>query len=343
MDQKIGVIQQTAEINQDEAKQALKLAEGDLDKALQMVDYVSQSYMIIHGRVGYGAYNKTYLLFSIVSDGRDGEILSSDLVTTSKEDVENISLNIDHMVFTKTLTDVNVKSKKSLNSKESHLKFERLFTAAEIYELFTLLKADDLSKFKMIFKEKLEEFLKEEINLKLFAKTLTKVKLKTYYPDLFSKEEQAQNDDNHSAKQEGEEKKLGLDINLTCQPVISPSSGKRVEELLNGDEILVKISDNSEMGRYLASLLKDTTGMIKATIEDREFNQATERYWVLIKFGPNIYGNLSVSPQIKISTPQAEEKSIKNKEGAAIDQGTFMLLFFITLFIIIIIFILIIF
>jgi len=343
MDQKIGVIQQTAEINQDEAKQALKLAEGDLDKALQMVDYVSQSYMIIHGRVSYGSYNKTYLLFSIVSNGKDGEILKSDLVKTSKEDVENINLNIDHQVFIKTLTDIGIKSKKSINSKESQLKFERLFTAAEIFELFTLIKADDLSKFKVIFKEKLEEFLKEEINLRLFAKTLTKVKLKTYYSELFPPEEEFEDNNDNSVETKTDDKKLGLDINLTCQPVISPSNGKRIEELLQGDEILVKISDNSEMGRYLASLLKDSTGMIKGSIEARNFNPDTERYWVLIKFGPNIYGNLSISPQIKISTPKIEDQKIDNKEGAIIDQRTFMLLFFIVLFIIIIIFILIIF
>lgn len=341
MDQKIGIIQQTAEINQNEAKQALKLAEGDLDKALQMVDYVSQSYMIIHGRASYGSYNKTYLLFSIVTNGKDGEILKSDLVTTSEDDLENINVDIDHKVFIKTLNDIGIKSKKSINSKESQLKFERLFTAADIFELFTLLKADDLSKFKTIFKEKLENFLKEELNLEIFAKTLTKVKLRTYYPQLFSEESNIQN--NNSIKQNAEQKDLGLDINLTCQPVISPSSGKRIEELLDGDEILVKISDSSEMGRYLASLLKDSTGMIKGTIEDREFNQGTERYWVLIKFGPNIYGNLSVSPQIKISIPKKEEKSMENKEGTLIDQGTFMLFFFIGLFIIIIIFILIIF
>ncbi|WP_018248489.1 DUF4899 domain-containing protein [Orenia marismortui] len=309
MNEKIDIIKSTLGVNQNQAEKALNLANGDLDKAIDMIDYIIENHIVIHGKISYGKYNKTYILFSIIANGKKGEIIKVDLASTSKSSLYNINLDIDHKIFVKTLSEIDKRERKNINN-DINFNPKRLFTAAEIFELFNIIQNGKEDKIKNIFKDKIEGLVKEAIDLDLYTSIMTKVKLENYYPDLFSEEE---NKDQDNSEQK-EDNKLGLDVNLNCIPLISPSYGKKVTELDIGDKIVVEISDTSEIGRYLSNLLKTSEGVTFGSIKKIDFIKETGRYSVLIEFGPSIYGNLIVSSELKIETPESNDKKRDQKE-----------------------------
>ncbi|KXS44566.1 MAG: hypothetical protein AWU54_709, partial [Candidatus Frackibacter sp. T328-2] len=75
MDSKSKVIQDNTSLDEEEAKLALDLAEGDLEQALQMVEYVEKSFFTLQMKFQTESSNKMYGLVSIIADGKNGDLL----------------------------------------------------------------------------------------------------------------------------------------------------------------------------------------------------------------------------------------------------------------------------
>ena len=311
MEEKIDVIQQTLEINKKEAKTALELADGNLDKALTMVDYVDKNYIIIQGKINYGRKHKIYGLFSVIADGKKGEFLKFDLVLANEKKLLDINLKVKNDVFTKTIN--NFSSQLTNSSKyyyKLNTKLKEKFNPTEVFELLELVKIDNINEIKNIFKEKIQNILEEQVQLDLHVRSTTKAQLITIYPKLFSKE---QSNDTNEDSENNQKEKLGIDITLSCIPIVSPTKGRKLRNLSSGDKILVKVTDTREVGKYLANLLNDSNKGVEGIINDIEFNKNSKRYLVTIKFGPNIYGKIITESEIKLATPEIKTELINNQ------------------------------
>lgn len=98
---------------------------------------------------------------------------------------------------------------------------------------------------------------------------------------------------------------------LKIEPVLSPIKGTPVNELQTGDQIMVKIIDEREIGNYLGDLLggrvNNSIVPIPATIMEMQWQEETENVMIMVQFGPGIAGRMFVPPEIKIETPITEE------------------------------------
>lgn len=134
-----------------------------------------------------------------------------------------------------------------------------------------------------------------------------------------------------SAIEEEEEKKdtdKEIEIYLKSQLAIDPVGGKTIFELCKGDKVLVKIVDDRPIAEYLSSLLSSTsnTGSSPSHIcasayraEELEEN----KYRLIVKFGPGVYGETIILPSIKIKTLKeeelTEEKKTKSQQNVQIN------------------------
>ncbi|WP_018248488.1 hypothetical protein [Orenia marismortui] len=311
MEEKIKVIQQVLEINEEEAKKALKLAENDLDKALKMEEYIAKNYLTIQVKFRYGGqnYNEQYGLISLIWNGKEGEVINTISVIDNKEKISDILIEVDHSVFMKALKQI---SEETTSNLEYQFKkgLEDQFNPTVIYQIFKFIKEETPSKVEAIIGEKIRNIIEEDIELELYAELITKEKLLKIYPEYFQDNIDSE-DKSDNVSNDGNKKNFNLDINLNCVPVISATKGKRVQELSIGDKLKVQITDNKEIGKYLNNLLKDSSGTATAIIKNIELNKNLKRYSITVQFGPNIYGTMLVEPEVKISTISEGEKESK--------------------------------
>jgi len=302
MDGKVKIIQQTLDVNQEEAQTALKLAENDLEKALYMGDYVARDYILLQIKFSSGAsnHNKNYGLIGIVWNGKEGEFINNDVAINDKDLISNIELKVNPQVFMKALQ--KIKDEKNFNLEyQIKKKLEEIFNPTIIFKIFKLSKEDNIEQLNNFIKEKLMNVLEGSLDLDLYLEMITKTKLRNLFPEFFQ-DPAVEEIDEVETKETGKLTKAGLNINLSCVPIISATKGKKISEMNIGDKIKVKITDRKEIGQYLNRLLKDSSGTATGVITKMAFNEKLRRYSVVVQFGPNIYGNLIVEPEVKIST-----------------------------------------
>jgi hypothetical protein len=99
---------------------------------------------------------------------------------------------------------------------------------------------------------------------------------------------------------------LDIDLKLKCSPVISAISGKLITSFDVDDEILVRITDNSELNSELRDKIKTSKGLGVGTIAKIEYKEEVDRYRVLVELGSKIYGQLLVGPKVMLSHPESK-------------------------------------
>ena len=303
--EKVQVIADTLEIDKDSAEMALKLAEGDLDKALEMEDYVDKKYVIMQGKFNYGGYNKFYGLFILIADGKEGEVIEAKVAISNEVEDTNISLRVDSNVFIKTIEQLK-------NDNPSHASKLRLLlndeiNPAKLYEFLDQARDNNFNEITQIIKTRFERKVEEKVELRLRARVKTKTQLKKVHPDFF----QSDGDDEDEKTGDDSDNKLGVEITLNCIPIVSPTFGYKITDLDVGSELLVKVVDQREMGQYLNNLLSSDVGAVAGTIKEIEFKEKSERYSVLLQLSENVYGKIYVEPEIKLSTPKSEQEKME--------------------------------
>ncbi|WP_408956316.1 hypothetical protein [Natroniella sp. ANB-PHB2] len=304
-EKKLEIIQETMEVKRNEAEMALNLAEGDLDRALLMIEYVDKNFVIIQGKFNYGSSNnKVYGLLNIVADGKQGEFLKRELVLSNHRKILNINLDVNNKVFMKTLD--NLAPEKVVNDQSIGSDLFSSFNPTEIFNLLELIQDKREKEVQKLLKEKLEDIIEENITLEIHADLTTKAQLKNFYSDLFPKPNPLPKEEESDIEEEQDG--LGMEIRLNCIPVISPTQGEKASQLQVGDKLAARVTDNREIGQYLAELLQNSEGITVGKIESISFNKDSERYLILIKFGPSIYGQVLAEPEIKLITLSEEEQ-----------------------------------
>ena len=107
---------------------------------------------------------------------------------------------------------------------------------------------------------------------------------------------------------------------LKIESVLSPVTGIPANELQVGDEILVKIIDERDIGDYLAKLLSGKKQgepvPIPAAITEINKQEETENLMVMVQFGPGIAGKMIIPPEVKIETSEYKEAKLDSSEGS---------------------------
>ncbi|ADL12810.1 DUF4899 domain-containing protein [Acetohalobium arabaticum] len=300
MDSKIQVIQENSDLDETEAELALDLAEGDIEEALQMVDYVDKPFFALHIKFETEGSNKVYGLVNLIGNGKEGEILRLNVITTYKRELWSIGVDINNKVFDRTIEEVKEGSGTTYD-KDIRNSFTDELNSAQLFELFTNVKEDCLPGIKGMIRDLLNPIFNKKIELEIGTGLLTKTQL--------ARKTTVEFDDNKEDEEE-ETENMQLSIYLKSVPVISAIKGCKVKELEIGDEILVRIIDEREVGRYLAELIStEEKGVAVGKITDIHFNEQSDRYTLMLEFGPKIYGKLLVKGEIKIALRDKQEET----------------------------------
>jgi hypothetical protein len=129
-------------------------------------------------------------------------------------------------------------------------------------------------------------------------------------------------------------------IVLICEPEISPFAGKPAREIVEGEEVIVKIKDARESARYFAELIGGSVGdelvpLVAPVIKTAKVSDTFVETFV--EFGPGIYGQYFTPPEVKIKmktegieiyNPFQEEESLFADErfGKQIIRGLITLI-----------------
>mgnify|MGYP006288791659 CR=1 FL=1 len=311
--EKVKVIADTLEIDEDSAKMALKLAEGELEKALKMEQYVDKKYLVIQGKFNYGGYNKFYGLFVLIADGKEGEIMKTEIAISNQAEDTNISLRVDSNVFIKTLKQFD--NNNPNQASKLRLLLNDNIKPAKLFEFLEQAKDNDINGITQDLKARFEREVEEEVELRLRAKAKTETQLKKLHPDFFEVDEEEDED-----KGDDGDNKLGVNITLNCIPIVSPTFGYKITDLDIGSELLIKVVDQREMGQYLNNLLSSDVGAVVGTIEGIDYKEKSERYAVLLRLSSSVYGKIYIEPEIKLATPESEQEKMEGLKAAEEDD-----------------------
>lgn len=95
-------------------------------------------------------------------------------------------------------------------------------------------------------------------------------------------------------------------IVLICEPEIAPFDGKPARSLMTGEEVIVKIKDGREAARYFSELLGGSVGdeLVPLAVPTVKIDTMSETFVeAYVEFGPGIYGQFFVPPDVKVKTP----------------------------------------
>lgn len=304
-DAKERLLRETLELSAENARLALDLANGDLDKAIEMASYVDPIIMVIHASFILGSKNREYGIFSLLANGREGKVFSVLPVINYREELAVISLEGSPEAFIRDIKEMRDKGEDRSGSRLLTFFYQTL-SSSEINSLYSLIKKGEDEALHNNLKQSLKSFFGRHVELKTKTLLLTPLQCETRNIQL---------DDEYSKDEEEEEEDLFV-VMLEVSPMISPNKGKPINFFKIGEKIPVVIIDRTDVGRYMASLLMKQGEFVLAEILEIHFHDDTDRYQVIVSFGPKIHGRFMVEHQIRL----AMEEVVKEEEEEVIDE-----------------------
>lgn len=303
------LIMETLDLSEENARLTLSLADGDLNKALKMAEYVEPVILVIHSFFVLGKKNREYGLFSLLAHGRQGKVLSLLPVINYREELEQKSLDSSPESFIQDLKELREKGEDRSGSRLFGLFYNSL-SSTDINSLYSLVKDGDDEGLNQRLEGFVKSYLGRNILFRAKAFLLTPLQCETRNIQLEEEEKKE------------EEKESPFVMTLDASPLVAPNRGKPINQFKVGELIPVVIVDISDLGKYMASLLMKKEGdHILAEIKDIVYDADTDRYQVRINFGPRIDGRFLVEPQIRLAVKEEalleepEEEEQEEKKG----------------------------
>lgn len=273
-------------------------------------------YLSIRADLSYEGANNSYGLLGIIISS-DEELIEVDLAVNYEHiAIENEYINIDLKGQGKLFREFLEERGKNYRSQ---IMKESLIESIDDSDLSAILEVveEDNQKVLEIINAKLENIIKETIEMNLFTEFISEDELRDIYPELFV-EEEAEEDDEESDNSDSRKVRVRIsnirerstqkedqdleEVYLKCSPVVSPVAGHSISHLGVGDQIFVTITDRSDQGRDLGKMIADRKGKASGYIEKIDYKKEVERYEVLIRFRDRIYGQFAVGAGVKIES-----------------------------------------
>ncbi|MGM0369726.1 MAG: hypothetical protein ACQEP9_04855 [Bacillota bacterium] len=290
----------------------------DTEEVIEEAEENQEQFLVIRGRYKYGGRTKTYGIFELIGELESAKFNYVDLGSSSNnESVYDLFLDLDNQNF-----NDNLKQLIALDNSQDKTICQELKKNLVVTKVVELLEDGQEEVVEKLIKEKIEDEVQEGIKLELDWEFASQSDLVAVYPARFKETENdgaSEKEDLDLGEGESEESNpdslsdygsegLGLDIDLKlkCSPVISAISGKLITSFDVGDEILVRITDNSEVNSELRDKIKTSKGLGVGTIAKIDYKEEVDRYRVLVELGNKIYGQLLVGPKVMLSHPESK-------------------------------------
>lgn len=300
---------------------------GDVAGARKIIESMPKDYLTLKIRyMGHKTHNYGVILVVINLKTKDIDDLY--VIVDKKIEASQISGKMKYEDFKNGIV-------KYIKEKNPNLEMigrlrEAINTIEFKEKIFNKLDKEnkfDVEQLKLVF---------SEVLFKVLTESNCAIKIEVEEVDLFrlhkssdeyeiigdgQKEEKEEDEDKDKSeedkavpKEEVHVRNISL-VLLKIEPLLSPIKGVPANEIQVGDQIMVKIIDEREIGDYLAGLLgaKDNDELIAipATIKELSRQDDTGNIMVLVHFGPGIAGKMFIPPEIKIAAPVLEEEDGK--------------------------------
>lgn len=323
MDNKAKELMYATGVDEKLAEMLVKFTGGDVDGAKKIIQSMPKDYMALKIRY-MGHKTHRYGAILLVLNMRQNSIEDIYAIVDNKLAASQLDALLPFEDF--KLAIINYLKGKDVNLEMMGRLREAINTTEIKDQIFSKLLKDnkfDLEQLKVVFSELIFKILtesnsavkieQEEVDLFRIHRNVEKkpegVVSEDELPDTKS---DGSSDPDKDIKEEVHIRNISL-VLLKTEPVLSPIKGTPLTEFQEGDEIMVKIIDEREIGDYLANLLggkKDNSIIpIPATIKEIKHQEDTDNLMVLVQFGPGIAGKMYVPAEIKVETPYTEELS----------------------------------
>jgi len=289
---RIKLVQKASSCSWDEAEMSLEAAEGDVEKAVEMVELLRRDILILKLRFAGKRRIKTQGFVFCVANGREGKLYRLEAMATHAREQLLTELTIDWEAFLESLRQYKeqLRINKQL-TRELRDNLQEFLRAEVLNSLFQRLRNDEIQEALAVLEDFLQKQINEDLELDLDYELLTDFQ----YSENEEREEVGQKD------QKGAEAELNFF--LRTEPVIDPVNGRGVDSLEAGEMIMVRIIDNREVGRYLSHLLggmeEEKRVPVAALVYGRE-ELSSGRNLITVQFGPGIWGRFYAEGELKI-------------------------------------------
>ncbi len=349
MDANVKVLMDASGCTETEAQTVLEEVGGDVSKALKQLGAVSKEIMVFQIKfvpAGKREAGVGFLvaMFNVSTDN----VLYVDMAFPLTPDQESaLDVNMPPTVFVSTLKALRGKMsdrhKAASQSNASQLKSK--FSSNFIQTVVSMHNKGQIDTVGQKFAQVISGVVGEQIEMSYFARAHALDSLTAVIGDaavqhahltpeqqaakLFGTKEAAPAaaaEDNSGELPSASPQEPLPRIMLITEPEISPFTGKPVRELNEGDQIIVKIKDGREAARYFAELLGGCINeeLIPVCVPVVRVNQMSETFTeVFVEFGPGIYGQFFVPPEVKVKTKDEDVElynPFQNEESLFADQ-----------------------
>jgi len=283
MDEKVILLTEETGCDQGEAELALELVNYDLEKAIKTIRTLLENVIAIKGKFIIPEEN-IYGLFISIFDMRTENIVRTRVVTSYNPTIYEINLNTDWYLIEKLTYSYRLGKGSIPNlAYEIEKSFHTEITKKKEMFYSTLSHKD---------KDKIQEIL-----ITNFPKS-TQVSMQTTIEEInleeYSDESTKSETEKPSPIDNANSKKVFLETEL-CQY----NSGKKATHLKKGDVVLVQITDNRDIGKYLAHLL-GTKDNLFFPAPIHQITHTDSGSDIQLNFTSGIVGFCRLNPQDKI-------------------------------------------
>ncbi|MEW5947627.1 MAG: hypothetical protein AB1742_15670 [bacterium] len=325
MDANVKVLVDATGCTETEAQSVLSAAKNDISKALQMLESQAREMMLFNAHFfskGPAAAHG-YLTF-IVNLNNDNVVYSDLVYPLAAQQAEPLNVNMPPTVIASTVHSLkeNIAERHRASSRSNLAQFRTRLTTPLVRSLLGDARAARADRVNEQFKKILDAMYGEDFEIEHGARAYSAQAI----APLLKKTAEAATPEERAAKlfeKEDAETAPALSdeipptspqeplpkIVLICEPEISPFTGKPAKELNVSDEIVVKIKDTRESARYFSELLGGVVGdeLVPLMVPLVRISAMSETFVEgFVEFGPGIYGEFFIPPDVKIKTAEED-------------------------------------
>ena len=321
MDENVNVLMKTAGCNRADAQNALKDADNDLGRALELLDAAQKEVLVFHVMFEPKAGGEGKGFLSAVFDISKDNAIYTDLVyPLGGQNAGLLDIKMPPTVFAKTLESAKGKlSDRHRGASSSNAALIRAKLGPTI-----IRKAVDahnkaqIDNINRIFADLINTVFSADFNVQYFARSQSLGSVVSLLKPTGGASEQPEDiasklfgkKDGPSSSAPSPDDIHGTSpqepipqIVLICEAEISPFAGKPAREIVEGDEVIVKIKDARESARYFAELIGGAVGdeLIPLVVPVIKTVKVADTFMEsYVEFGPGIYGQFFTPPDVKI-------------------------------------------
>ncbi len=354
MDENVKSLMDSTGCTETEAQTVLQEAGGDVSKALKILDAVKKEVTVFQLKFsakGEPDSGNGYMvaMFDISSD----QVLHSDMAfPLSAAQEKALDINMPPTIFASSLNTIREKlsdrHKAASASNASLIKSK--FSSNFIHTVVNMSSRGQKAEVNQRFAQVMGSVLGAEVKADY---TVSSNSLDSLASVISGSQHSNLTPEQHAAKLFGSADNVDMmtdDISdlpnaspqeplprivLITEPEISPFHGKPARELIEGDEVIVKIKDGRQAARYFSELLGGVVDdeVIPLCVPVIKTDAMSDTFVeTFVEFGPGIFGQFFVPPDVKVKTrddevqlynPFQDEESLfaENRYGVKILVG----------------------